>query len=119
MEEQPFLCALCGRQVPAVTRHHLMPRSRSLRRRGQVERADDARIELVKGAARPAADETIDLCQACHGMVHAVCSEKELERSYYTRDLLLGNEEIATFVTWVAKQRGDRKISVRRTRERR
>ena len=85
-----------------------------------MERSDWGKdVDLIKGEARPAEDVTIDLCPACHGMVHAVLSEKELERSYYSVELLLGHEEIGTFVKWVAKQKADRKISVRRSSGRR
>ena len=121
-------CALCKREVPAVTKHHLMPRSRSKKRkrRGQLEHvqntrdaSDEIAIDLIKGEARPAEDVTIGLCPPCHNMVHAVLTEKELERSYYTIDLLMSHDAIATFVKWVAKQRSDRKVSVRQSRGKR
>jgi hypothetical protein len=79
----------------------------------------DEPVDLIKGEARPAEAVTIGLCPPCHAMVHAVLSEKELERSYYTIELLMSHEEISTFVKWVAKQRVDRRITVRQTRGRR
>lgn len=51
-------------------------------------------------------------------MVHAVLSEKELEQSYYTVELLLAHAEIGEFVKWAAKQDAQRKIPIRAKRNR-
>jgi hypothetical protein len=117
-------CDLCGRHVPRVTRHHLVPRSRSRKRkrRGQIERPDEpggnGRHVLIKGEERPGEHTTIGLCPACHGMVHAVLTEKQLEAGYHSRERLLAHPEIGKFVKWVAKQSPDRRVAVRWTRDR-
>lgn len=113
-------CALCGRDVPRLTRHHLIPQSRSRKRkrRGQLhKRADGA--EIVNGRERPAADVTIGLCSACHHMVHATLTEKELEAAYHSVASLLAHPEIGRFAGWAAKQDPARRIAVRRSRGRR
>ena len=68
-------CALCGREEN-LTRHHLIPRTRHHNKRNKRE-FDRA---LVK--------ETIGLCPPCHKQVHALFSEKELERDFRTIEAL-------------------------------
>jgi predicted DNA-binding protein (UPF0278 family) len=40
----------------------------------------------------------------CHSKVHAVLSEKELQRYYHTIERLQEQEEIAKFIKWVSKK---------------
>jgi len=83
-------------------------RSRKRKRRKQVERFPD----------KPDEHETVDLCNACHGMIHAVLTEKELEADYHSVEALLAHPQISQFVTWVARQSPDRRVSIRWSRER-
>lgn len=100
-------CELCNRHVRRVTKHHLVPRCRikKRKRRGQTEQA-------------PEFEEVIAmLCSPCHKMIHAVLSEKELERAYDSIASLLEHPDIAKFVQWVRKQ-PDGHINVRWTKDR-
>ena len=83
-------CELCGRTEIEVTRHHLIPRTRHSNKRNQkLFDRDDVRSRLA------------DLCRPCHGFVHKVLSEKELELEYNTVDHLRAHPEIAKFVDWI------------------
>lgn len=106
--EQSHQCDLCGRIVAKLTRHHLVPRSRvrKRRRRNQTELLPEDPASIAQ------------LCSPCHRMIHAVLSERELERDYPTIEALLAHEEISRFVAWIRK-RGDAHIAVRWTRSRR
>ena len=76
-------CALCGRPLGKTTqKHHLVPKSQG-------------------------GTETIPLHAICHRKIHALFNEKELARSFCTIEALLANEEIQTFVNWVANKHPD------------
>jgi hypothetical protein len=76
------ICPLCGRPLAEpMNRHHLMPISRG-------------------GRGTP----TITLHKICHNKIHAVLTEKELQRYYHTTDRLQQQEEIAKFIKWVSKK---------------
>ena len=66
-------CSLCGLTEVAM-RHHLTPRAAGGR------------------------EETCWLCHPCHEFVHAIYSVQELERSYYTLELLENSAPVARFV---------------------
>lgn len=84
-------CAICGRDE-ILTRHHLIPRTRHRNKRNKRE-FDRA---LVK--------QTVGICRPCHSQIHAVLSEKQLERDYRTVASLLAHPEIAKFATWIASK---------------
>ena len=110
-------CALCGRQGVKTTRHHLVPRSRSRKRRRAKQwkrRLRDAGGDLNEFAAR-----TVPLCRPCHATVHAVLSEKELEQDYHTLDRLRTHPEIERFLGFIRKQSADCSVVVRRPATRR
>lgn len=87
-------CAICGREE-VLTRHHLIPRTRHANRRNKRE------------FDRKTVKETVGVCRPCHSQIHAVLSEKELERDYRTVDSLRAHPEIAKFAAWLrAKPRG-------------
>ena len=44
------------------------------------------------------------LCRACHGFVHQVLTEKELEHNYHSVGALLGHEEIGKFALWLSRK---------------
>ena len=92
----PSTCALCGRAVPLLTEHHLVPRSRG-RRRG------------LKVHTLP----TVMLCRACHSFVHRTFTNEELDREYATPERLLEHEEVRRFVTWIRTQPATKAVRVR------
>jgi hypothetical protein len=84
------LCELCGRAVAALTRHHLIPRTRHANQRNQ---RDFTRAEVKTRLAW--------LCRPCHDHVHAVFSEKRLEREFNTLGALAAQPDIIKFVRWI------------------
>jgi len=98
-------CELCDRATGDLTRHHLIPRTRHANKRNKkaFDRADvHHRIAM--------------LCRACHKQVHAVLTEKQLEREFNTLDLLRSHPDIARFVAWARKQPADAHVTVRASR---
>lgn len=90
-------CPLCDRDLidgPSVDEHHLIPRT-------------------FKGR------ETITLHTICHQKIHSVFTERELLRYYHTVERILENEEIQTFVKWVAGKDPEWYSSHRDTKTRR
>ena len=76
------ICLLCGRELAGLcNRHHLVP--------------------LSKGGKNT---PTILLHKICHDKIHAVLTEMELKKSYYTIELLQQHEEIQKFIKWVRKK---------------
>ena len=97
-------CALCGREAK-LTRHHLIPRTRHANKRNKATFArDDVRRRIAW------------LCRPCHKQVHALFSEKELERRYDTVAKLAADPEIARFVAWVRDKPGDLRVPARTRR---
>jgi 5-methylcytosine-specific restriction endonuclease McrA len=82
-------CAICGR-AEILTRHHLIPRTRHPNKRNKRDFPRD----LVR--------QTVGICRPCHSQIHAVLSEKELEREWNTVKRLLEHPEIAKFARWIA-----------------
>ena len=83
-------CELCGREGRELTAHHLIPRMRH-----------NKKVRREQGKGR---NKTADICSPCHRQVHHLFTEKELERSYYTIELLLASPEVAAWVEWVGKR---------------
>lgn len=89
-------CELCGRRVERLTRHHLVPRTRHSNRRNK---RDFDRADVTHRIAW--------LCRPCHDHVHAVFTEKTLEREYNTLESLLEDPAIARFIRWIADKPPD------------
>ena len=83
-------CELCRRENLVLTDHHLVPRARHNRR-----------VRRDLGADR---NRTAALCSSCHRQVHKLFTEKELERSYHTLELLLAHPAVLEWVGWVGKR---------------
>ena len=83
-------CELCGRSVTVLTRHHLIPRTRHTNKRNQ--RAFD-RADVKRRIAR--------FCRPCHNHVHALFTEKTLEREFNTLKALAAHPDVARFVVWI------------------
>lgn len=99
-------CALCGRDED-LTRHHLVPRCRHANRRNK------------RDFAREIVHQTVGLCRPCHKQVHAVLSEKQLEREWNTIPRLLSHPEIARFVDWIRSKPIGFRCTTSATRNRR
>jgi hypothetical protein len=84
-------CAICGR-AEKLTRHHLIPRTRHHNKRNKRE------------FARAAVKVTVGICRPCHSQIHAVLTEKELERDWNSLEKLRGHPEVAKFAAWIAKK---------------
>lgn len=88
-------CELCGRAVHALTRHHLVPLTRHSNRRNQ---RDFDRNDVKKRVAW--------LCRPCHNQVHALFTEKMLEREFNTLERLAAHPEVMKFVAWIRTRPG-------------
>lgn len=91
-DEHAERCALCGRGVRHLTRHHLIPRSRH---RNKRTRRTFSREDLHR---------TASMCSSCHRQVHRTLTEKELERDYNTVEALRSHPEIEKFVRWIERK---------------
>ncbi|HEY3897011.1 MAG TPA: hypothetical protein VGM54_00255 [Chthoniobacter sp.] len=89
-------CAICGREE-RLTRHHLIPRTRHHNKRNKRE------------FNRTTVKQTVGICRPCHSQIHALLTEKELERDCRTVASLLAHPEIRKFAAWIGtKPRGFR-----------
>jgi hypothetical protein len=83
-------CQLCEREVDRVTVHHLIPKEE-------------------KGKHGPRAE----LCSACHRQIHVLYDNTRLARELHCLERLRDEPEMRRFLSWVRKQRPDRRIKVR------
>lgn len=81
----PDPCPTCRRPNYHPTDHHLVPKSRG----GKV---------------------TQTLCRDCHKAIHALFSNKELERGYNTVESLMAHDGFSRMVRFISKQDGRVKI---------
>ncbi|MCC9135449.1 HNH endonuclease [Pontibacter silvestris] len=93
-KQQEYVCELCGRQVAAVSKHHLVPREEGGR----------------YGA-------TADLCQPCHSTLHLTFSNRDLATQYNSITVLQKAEALQKYLKWVKNKRLER-ISNRRSKSR-
>ena len=84
------ICELCGRQVGRLTKHHLIPKARHANKRNKRE---FDRHEVKHRLAW--------FCRPCHSHVHALFTEKTLEREFNTLALLAAQPEVAKFAAWI------------------
>ena len=85
-------CALCGRTVERLTRHHLVPRTRHKNKKNK------------KTFDRREIHHTVGLCPPCHRHVHTVLDNKELERDFNTVEALRSHPDVERFVAWIGKK---------------
>lgn len=83
-------CELCERKVNEVTMHHLIPRTRHANKKNKKE---FDRKEVRERVAW--------LCRPCHKQIHALFTEKELERDFNTLAALKAHPKIGKFVNWL------------------
>ncbi|MGB5063821.1 MAG: hypothetical protein WBQ37_08680 [Candidatus Competibacter sp.] len=87
---KPPDCELCGRFMSALTRHHLIPRTRHRKKRTQrLFEREEVRTRILW------------ICQPCHNHIHKVLSEKEMEAGYHSREALLAHPTIRRFAAWI------------------
>lgn len=83
-------CELCERGEVELTRHHLVPRTRHSNKRNQREfDREDVRTRIAL------------FCRPCHRMVHALFTEKQLERELNTLEAIAAHPDVARFVAWI------------------
>ena len=92
----PPVCALCKRESPRFTCHHLVPRSRGGKFGPQVK-----------------------LCPTCHRQLHAMFSESTLAKDLNSIQALKANPEFAAYLRWARRQKGPTNFRVRRAKNRR
>jgi hypothetical protein len=91
-------CVICQREE-TLTRHHLIPRTRHSNKRNKRD-FDRAVVKVTVGVCRP-----------CHSQLHALLTEKELEREWNTIEKLRTHLELMKFAAWIAnKPRGFKPI---------
>ena len=86
-------CELCERNIPNLTVHHLIPRSKG-----------------KPGQELP----IILICSACHRQLHVLFTNDELARELNTPEKIKEDPGMARFLKWVRKQHPQRHIRVRR-----
>lgn len=91
-DQTELICPLCERDVPRVTAHHTVPKSRGGR-------------------------ETVGICPDCHGMIHALFPNKELERELSSIDDLKTHPEFVSFLKWIRRRPADRRYRPKRSRK--
>ncbi len=93
---EKLVCELCLRESQRFTVHHLVPRSRG-------------------GKFGPKAK----LCPTCHRQLHAMFSESTLAKEMDSLERIRVNPEMASYLEWVRKQKGQATFRVRRANNRR
>jgi hypothetical protein len=96
-------CVICGREAK-LTRHHLIPRTRHHNKRNKRE-FDRAVVKV-----------TVGICRPCHSQIHAVFTEKQLEREWNSIEKLRSHPEIAKFAAWIATKPSGFKPQVKSAR---
>ena len=86
----PPRCEICRHEYDRreLTRHHVVPKSRG-------------------------GTETVLLCRPCHKQVHALFTEKELERDFNTVDALLSAEAMQPWLRFIRKRKPTKRLTVR------
>ena len=95
-------CAICDREE-TLTRHHLIPRTRHHNKRNKRE----FEREVVR--------QVVGICRPCHSQIHALLSEKELEREFNTIPALRAHPGVAKFASWIASKPPGFKAHTHRT----
>ncbi|PIE05490.1 MAG: hypothetical protein CSA75_04470 [Sorangium cellulosum] len=83
------VCPLCKRKVSVTSDHHLVPKSRGGRK-------------------------TEPVCLDCHGMIHTLFDNKQLERDLNTVEALQAEPRFAKYLAWVSKRSAARRHKAKR-----
>ena len=95
-------CRLCGRET-SLTRHHLVPQCRHANKWNK--KRFDRRVVKT---------DLLLLCGGCHKQLHALFTEKELERRLHDLPSLQAEPEVRKFVDWIKTKPPGFKPVVRR-----
>ena len=87
-------CELCDRQMEALTAHHLIPKQNTKRKNEDPS-------------------PTIDICCACHRQIHSLFDNKHLAQELNTLEKLKNDSDLQKFLSWIKKQKTDKRIQVR------
>ncbi|MFL6568008.1 MAG: hypothetical protein ACJ8LI_02480 [Chthoniobacterales bacterium] len=98
-------CAICGREE-TLTRHHLIPRTRHSNKRNK------------RDFERAVVRQVVGICRPCHSQIHALLSEKELEREYNTIAKLKTHPGLAKFAQWIGNKPRGFRVAMQKTNER-
>jgi Fe-S oxidoreductase len=99
---EPDACQLCERKGQKLTRHHLIPKTRH---RNKKNRKLFDREEVKT--------RILWVCRSCHNTLHALFTEKELERTYNTAEALKAVPEVENYLKWVADKPSTASYAVR------
>jgi 5-methylcytosine-specific restriction endonuclease McrA len=91
--EEIMQCELCDRPMAALTAHHLIPKQNTKRKNEDPS-------------------QTIDICSACHRQIHSLFDNKHLAQELNTLEKLKNDPQLQKFVSWVKKQKTDKRIQV-------
>ena len=94
--EAAWQCELCLRETSRITVHHLVPKARG-------------------GRFGPKAS----LCSTCHRQLHAVFSVATLAQELDSIEAIEANPEMARYLKWARRQKGQASFPVRRSNHRR
>ncbi|MFL6595858.1 MAG: hypothetical protein ACJ8HQ_10495, partial [Chthoniobacterales bacterium] len=89
-----------------LTRHHLIPRTRHSNKRNK------------RDFERAVVRQVVRICRPCHSQIHALLSEKELEREYNTIAKLKTHPGLAKFAQWIASKPRGFRVAMQKTNER-
>jgi hypothetical protein len=81
-------CALCEREPAKLTKHHLVPRARH-NKKVKREQTSEERNRIAY------------ICRPCHSQLHALFTEKQLERELNTLELLKAHPDVQKWIGWV------------------
>ena len=90
-------CELCRREMEKLTIHHLIPRQYSKRKKIKI-------------------GDTVNICSPCHRQIHSLFNNKILAQELNTIEALENEPKMKKFLSWVKKQRHNKKITVYRQR---
>jgi 5-methylcytosine-specific restriction endonuclease McrA len=79
MSEELKKCLLCERDVPSLTDHHIVPKSRG-------------------GKA------LIAICKDCHRQLHALFDNKTLEEELNTEEAIKLNKQFRNYLKWIRRR---------------
>ena len=74
-----MICVLCEREVPELTDHHVVPKSRG-------------------------GKELVSICKDCHRQLHALYDNKMLEEVLNTVEAILAEEKFKKYAKWVKRR---------------
>lgn len=93
MNEEIHICALCKREVPKVTKHHLIPREKG---------------------GKPY--EIALLCTPCHKQIHALYSNYELAVRLNSIPRIQNDEKFKRYLKFIKNQPGDANFNIKKSR---